>query len=73
MSEVSEEEWKRRFGMFAILRVTGLAMMLAGIFVGLTDLVRPGGVAVLGVVLGVAGAIDGILLPTLLRRRWKGK
>jgi hypothetical protein len=73
MSEVSEEEWKRRFGMFAILRVTGLAMMLAGAFVGMTDLVRPGGVPVLGVVLGVAGAIDGILLPALLRRRWKGK
>ncbi len=73
MNEVSEEEWKRRFGIFAILRMTGLAMMLTGAFVGMTDLLRPGGLPVLGVVLGVAGAIDGIVLPTLLRRRWKGK
>jgi hypothetical protein len=73
MNEVSEEEWKRRFGIFAILRVTGLAMMLAGAFVGMTDLLRSGGMPVLGVVLGVAGAIDGLVLPTILRRRWKGK
>ena len=73
MNEVSEEEWKRRFGIFAILRLTGLAMMLAGAFVGMTGLLRPGGMPVLGAVLGIAGAIDGILLPTLLRRRWKEK
>ena len=73
MNEVSEEEWKRRFGIFAILRVTGLAMMLAGAFGGMTDLLRPGGMPVLGIALGVVGAIDGLVVPTLLRRRWKGK
>jgi hypothetical protein len=73
MSEVGEEEWKRRFGIFAILRVTGLAMMLTGAFVGMTDLLRPGVMPVLGVILGVAGAIDGLVVPTLFRRRWKGK
>ncbi len=73
MNEVSEEEWKRRFGIFAILRVTGLAMMLAGAFVGMTDLLLPGGMPVLGIVLGVVGAIDGLVVPTLLRRRWKGQ
>lgn len=71
----AEEEalWRKRFGMFALLRLSGLLMMLGGIMIGLTDVVRPGGWPLVGGVLGLVGFIDGIVLPRLLRRRWEPK
>ena len=69
--EVSEQEWKRRFGMLALLRVSGLLMMLAGVFVGMTGLVKVGGMPVIGIILVIIGAIDGIVVPVFLRKAWK--
>lgn len=70
-NDVSEQEWKRRFGLLALLRVSGLLMMLAGVFIGMTGLVQPGGMPVLGIILVTIGAIDGIVAPIFLRKAWK--
>ena len=63
--------WRQRFLMFTLLRITGLAMFLIGIAVAFSDLVRPGGWPLLGGLLAVAGAIDALLAPRMLKRLWE--
>ena len=69
----AEEEalWRKRFGLFALLRLSGLAMMLGGISVAFTGVARPGGWPIPGAFLVFSGVIGGLIAPHLLRRRWK--
>jgi hypothetical protein len=69
MSE--EEVWKKRFQLFAAVRLVGVAIVLLGIAVAFSDLVRPGGWRQLGGILIVVGAIDAIVIPRILHRGWK--
>lgn len=71
MSDVGEAEWKRRFALFALVRLSGVATVLLGIAIALTGLVRPGGMPVLGAVLGMVGVVEAIFLPRLVRKRWE--
>ncbi|WP_293945731.1 hypothetical protein [Sphingomonas sp.] len=71
MSKVSEAEWKRRFALFALVRLGGVATVMLGIAVALTGLVRPGGMPALGAVLGLVGVVEAIFLPRLVRKRWE--
>ena len=64
----SEEEAKRRFLLFAGVRLTGVAVFLLGVFIALTDLVVPGGSPIIGGVLAMFGAIDAVLAPVILRK-----
>ncbi len=68
MTIQTDEEAKRRFLIFAGIRLTGLAMFLLGVFIALTDFVTPGGAPVIGGVLAMAGAIDAVLAPAILRK-----
>ncbi len=68
MRIVSEEEAKRRFLIFAAIRLTGLAVFLLGIFIALTDLIVDGGSPVVGGVLAMIGAIDAVLAPAILKK-----
>ena len=63
----SEEEAKRRFLIFAAIRLTGLAVFLLGIFIALTDLIVDGGSPIVGGVLAMIGAIDAVLAPAILK------
>lgn len=65
-----EAIWQRRFLIFAAMRLSGLALMLAGMGIALGDFVRPGGWPLLGGVLIVAGLIDALVMPRLLKRQW---
>ena len=65
--------WKKRFHMFALVRLAGLAVFLLGMAIMLTDLVRPGGWPLLGVMLVAAGVIGAVVAPRLLKRSWDGK
>ena len=65
-----EATWKRRFLIFAAMRLSGLALMLAGMGIALGDFVRPGGWPLLGGALIVAGLIDALVMPRLLKRQW---
>jgi len=72
---MTDEEllWKRRFHLFALVRLVGLAIFLLGMAVMLTDLVRPGGWPLLGGILVAIGAIDAVVAPRILKRSWNKK
>lgn len=66
-----EEIWKKRFLIFSLARLFGLAMILLGIAVAYSDLLRPGGWPVVGIVLAVMGALDALFSPRLLKKMWE--
>ena len=66
-----EAVWKRRFMLFTLVRLTGLAIFVAGIAVGFSDFVRPGGWPALGAALIVIGVVDAVLAPKVMRRQWE--
>lgn len=68
-----ERLWKRRFLLFALVRLAGLATFMLGMAVMLTNLVRPGGWPLLGGVLVAAGVIDAVIAPRILKRAWDKK
>lgn len=65
--------WKKRFQLFALIRLAGLAVFMLGMAVMLTDLVRPGGWPLLGGILVAIGAIDAVVAPRILKRSWDKK
>ncbi len=65
--------WKKRFRLFAIVRLTGVALFLLGIAVAYSDLVRPGGSPLLGAFIGIVGALDAVIAPRILKRSWTKK
>ena len=67
----SDDLWKKRFQLFLAVRLLGLATFLLGIGIGFSDLIRPGGWKLLGGLLAVLGAIDAVVAPRLLKRRWE--
>jgi hypothetical protein len=66
-----EDIWRKRFQLFAAIRIVGLAVFLLGIAIAFSDLVRPGGWRLLGGILAIVGALDAILIPRILHRGWK--
>ncbi|MEO7786824.1 MAG: hypothetical protein ABIR77_03225 [Sphingomicrobium sp.] len=73
MAILSEEEAKKRFGLFALVRLSAVALVMFGIAVALTGLVRPGGWPVPGIVIGLFGVAEALILPRLLRKAWDRK
>ena len=65
--------WEKRFQLFALVRLAGLALFLLGMAVMLTDLVRPGGWPLLGGILVAVGVIEAVLAPRILKRSWDKK
>ncbi|MDP9163155.1 MAG: hypothetical protein M3N06_03550 [Pseudomonadota bacterium] len=70
MTKLSEEEAKRRFGLFALVRLSAVALVMLGIAVALTGLMRPGGWPVPGIAIGLIGVAEALLGPRLLRKAW---
>ena len=72
---MTEDEalWKKRFHMFALLRLSGLAIVFLGMAVMLTDLMRPGGWPLVGGLLIVVGIVDAVIAPRILKRSWDKK
>lgn len=66
-----EAKWRRRFYLFAAARLFGLATFLAGLGVMFTDLLREGGWPAVGAILMVAGLVDAVWAPKLLRKQWE--
>ena len=65
---MTDDEAKRQFIIFAILRIGGLALFLLGIAIAFTDLLKPGGWKLLGGILVVVGAIEAVISPRLVKR-----
>ncbi|MEO6580131.1 MAG: hypothetical protein ABIN83_03140 [Sphingomicrobium sp.] len=68
-----EALWKRRFHLFALVRLTGVALFLLGIAIAYSNLLRPGGWPVLGAIIGIIGAMDAVIAPRILKRSWTKK
>lgn len=66
-----EQLWRRRFGIFALLRISGLLLFLLGMAIVFSDLVRPGGALALGMVVIGCGLVEALLGPVLLRQHWE--
>jgi len=68
---MSDGLWKRRFALFALLRVTGLLLFFLGMAIAFSGLVRPGGHLALGMVVIGLGLSEALLGPVLLRQHWQ--
>jgi len=68
---VDEAKWKRRFLVFAALRVAGLATIFFGIAIAYTDLVREGGWPAVGLIVAIMGMIDAVFAPRILKKQWE--
>jgi membrane protein implicated in regulation of membrane protease activity len=66
-----EALWKRRFRIFAAVRLAGLAIFFLGIAIAFSGLVREGGWPTLGVTVAIIGLIDAVFASRLLRTQWK--
>lgn len=66
-----DAKWKRRFYLFMGARLVGLLVFGVGIAIAMTDLVREGGWPVVGAIVAVAGLVDAVVAPKLLRKQWK--
>ena len=67
----NEQLWRTRFLVFTLIRLAGLALFLIGIAIAFSDLVQPGGWPLLGGLMAIAGAIDALFAPRMLRRAWE--
>jgi membrane-bound ClpP family serine protease len=63
--------WRKRFGIFALLRVSGLLLFFIGMAIVFSDLVRPGGALGLGMVVIGCGLVEALLGPVMLRQHWE--
>ncbi len=66
-----EALWKRRFLIFTLVRLAGLAMFFLGIAITFGDLVRQGGWPAVGVPIAVIGLIDAVFSPRILKKVWE--
>ena len=66
-----EDLWRRRFQLFVLVRLFGLATFVVGILVVYTDLLRPGGWPAVGAVLAVMGILDAVFAPKMLKKVWE--
>ena len=63
--------WKRRFLMFMGARLFGLAMFMLGIAIAFSDLLRDGGMPVVGAIVAILGALDAVFAPRMLKKVWE--
>jgi hypothetical protein len=71
VSESSDTVWRQRFQLFMLVRLAGMAWFLGGLAIAFSDLLRPGGWPLVGGLLTIAGAIDAVFAPRLLRKYWQ--
>jgi hypothetical protein len=70
MTEEDDALWRKRFQVFALVRLFGVAIFMLGIVIAYSDWLRPGGWPLVGLVVAVAGGIDAVFAPRLLKRLW---
>jgi hypothetical protein len=65
-----ERKWRNRLLLYTGARAFGIAVMLLGIAIIYSDLLREGGWPRLGAVIAIAGVIDALFAPRLLKKHW---
>ena len=66
-----EALWKRRFLIFTLVRLGGLAIFFLGVAVAFSDLARHGGWPAVGAVIAIVGLIAAVFSPRLLKKMWE--
>ena len=66
-----EELWKKRFGLFVLVRLAGLAIFLLGVAIAYFDVIRKGGWPQVGAIIAIIGALEAIYAPRLLKTMWE--
>ena len=66
-----EELWKRRFLVFTLVRLAGLAIFFLGIAIAFSDLVREGGWPLVGAPIAIIGVVDAVFSTKILRKIWE--
>lgn len=66
-----EAQARSRLLAYTAVRLGGLAIFFLGIAIIYTGLVRPGGWPQLGAIVAIAGVLDSLLAPRLLKRAWE--
>ena len=70
MNDPDDALWRKRFAIFAVLRISGLVLFLLGMGITFSDWLRPGGYLELGLVVIGVGLADALLGPVLLKQAW---
>ena len=70
MTQPSDDVWRKRFQIFMLVRVFGVATFLLGIAIAFSDFVRVGGWPLVGGLVSIAGAIDAVFAPRMLKKLW---
>lgn len=65
-----EDLWRRRFQVFMLVRLFGLAVFFVGIAIAYSNLLRPGGWPALGAIIAIMGALDAVFAPRMLKKLW---
>ena len=63
--------WKRRFRTFMLIRLAGLATFFLGVAITFGDWPRDGGWPLVGGLIAIAGLLDAVLAPRILKRIWE--
>ena len=66
-----DDLWRRRFFVFMLTRLFGVATFFLGLAIIYTDLLREGGWPAVGAILAIVGTIDAVFAPKLLRKLWE--
>ena len=66
-----EDLWKRRFQLFVLIRLIGMATFALGVVIAYTDLLRLGGWPLVGVIVAIIGAVDVLFAPRVLKKVWE--
>jgi membrane protein implicated in regulation of membrane protease activity len=66
-----EALWKRRFLVFALVRLAGLATIFFGVAIAYSSLLREGGWPAVGLIVAIMGLIDAVFAPRLLKKQWE--
>lgn len=66
-----EALWRKRFLIYFLARLGGVAIVILGVAIAYSDLVREGGWPQVGAIVVILGAIDAIFAPRLVKRAWE--
>ena len=66
-----DDLWRRRFFVFMLTRLFGVATFFLGLAIIYTDLLREGGWPAVGAIVLIVGIIDAVFAPKLLKKLWE--
>lgn len=67
----TDDEWRRRFILLNLVRIGGTAVVMLGLAIWYTPLLRPGGWPGLGLPMALLGLLISFPGAQLLVRRWR--